>query len=96
MPKTLFAIYFFVVFLGLIGNATVPPTSNLLSKLYGAKKLGLLLGIAFVFHQIGNFLSTYLGGILVSRTGSYNLVWLAGAGLAAAAAFLSYTVRESQ
>lgn len=96
MPKTLFAIYFFVVFLGLIGNSTVPPTSNLLSKLYGAKKLGLLLGIAFVFHQIGNFLSTYLGGILVSRTGSYNLVWLAGAVLAAAAAFLSYTVRESQ
>ena len=96
MPKTLFAIYFFVVFLGLIGNSTVPPTSNLLSKLYGAKKLGLLLGIAFVFHQIGNFLSTYLGGILVSRTGSYNLIWLTGAGLAAAAAFLSYTVRESQ
>ena len=96
MPKTLFAIYFFVVFLGLIGNATVPPTTNLLSKLYGAKKLGLLSGTAFVFHQIGSFLSTYLGGILVSRTGSYNLIWLTGAGLAAAAAFLSYTVRESQ
>ena len=94
LPKTLFTLYFFVVLLGLIGNATVPPTTNLLSKLYGVKKMGLLSGTAFVFHQIGSFLSTYLGGILVSHTGSYNLIWLAGAVLAAAAAFLSYTVRE--
>ena len=94
MPKTVFSIYFFVVFLGLIGNATVPPTTNLLSKLYGAKKLGLLSGTAFVFHQIGSFLSTYLGGILVSDTGSYTLIWLLGGILAAGAAILSYTVQE--
>ncbi|MBR1457245.1 MAG: MFS transporter [Oscillospiraceae bacterium] len=96
MRKTVAAVYFFVVLLGLIGNATVPPTTNLLSKLYGAKKLGLLSGTAFVFHQIGSFLSTYLGGILVSSTGSYALIWLAGGALAAAAALLSFTVREPQ
>ncbi|MBQ9250361.1 MAG: MFS transporter [Oscillospiraceae bacterium] len=94
MPKTVFTVYFFVVFLGLIGNATVPPTTNLLSKLYGAKKLGLLSGTAFVFHQIGSFLSTYLGGIMVSNTGSYTLIWLLGGALAAGAAILSYTVQE--
>lgn len=94
MSKTVFAVYFFVVFLGLIGNATVPPTTNLLSKLYGARKLGLLSGTAFVFHQIGSFISTYFGGLLVSSTGSYTAIWLLGCCFAAAAAVLSYTVRE--
>ena len=94
MPKTVYAVYFFVVILGLIGNATVPPTTNLLSKLYGARNLGLLSGIAFVFHQIGSFLSTYLGGLLLSGTGSRTPIWLIGAVFAAAAAVLSYTVRE--
>ena len=96
MPKTIFSVYLFVVLLGLIGNATVPPTTNLLSKLYGAKKLGLLSGTAFVFHQIGSFLSTYLGGILVSSTGGYTLIWLAGGTFAAVAALLSYTVKEAR
>ena len=94
MEKTAVAVYVFVVLLGLIGNATVPPTTNLLSKLYGAKQLGLLSGTAFVFHQIGSFISTYLGGVLVSSTESYTAIWLTGAALAAIAAVLCFTVRE--
>lgn len=94
LPKTTGTVFFFVVMLGLIGNSTVPPTTSLLSKLYGARRLGLLSGVAFVFHQIGSFLSTYLGGFLVSSTGSYRTIWLAGAAFAAAAALLCYTVRE--
>ena len=94
LPKTIITVYFFIIMLGLIGNATVPPTTNLLSKLYGAKKLGLLSGTAFVFHQIGSFISTYLGGVLVTSTGSYTPIWLCGAVLAGVAALLSYTVRE--
>ena len=80
--------------LGLIGNATVPPTTNLLSKLFGSNKLGLLSGTAFVFHQIGSFISTYLGGQIVTATGSYTGIWLAGGTLAAIAGILCYTVRE--
>jgi predicted MFS family arabinose efflux permease len=95
MPKTLPAIFFFVVFLGLIGNSTVPPTTNLLSKLYGSGRLGLLSGTAFVFHQAGSFISTWLGGILVASTGNYVILWLIGAALATAAAILCYTVDET-
>lgn len=94
LPKTGFTIYAFVIALGLIGNATVPPTTNLLSKLYGFQKLGMLSGIAFVFHQAGSFISTWLGGVLISSTGSYTPLWLAGAAFAAGAAVLAYTVRE--
>ena len=85
--------YFFLIFLGLIGNSTVPPTSNLISKLYGVRKVGLLLGTAFVFHQIGSFISTWLGGVL-GANGQYLLLWVTGAVLATAAALLCYTVKE--
>lgn len=94
LPKTMFTVYGFVIALGLIGNSTVPPTTNLLSKLYGFQKLGMLSGIAFVFHQVGSFISTWLGGILISSVGSYTPIWLAGAALAGAAAILSYTIME--
>ena len=93
MKPSVFSIYFFLIFLGLIGNSTVPPTSNLISKLYGVRKVGLLLGTAFVFHQIGSFISTWLGGIL-GANGQYQLIWIAGSFLAVAAAILCYTIKE--
>ena len=93
MKPSLFSVYFFLIFLGLIGNSTVPPTSNLISKLYGVRKVGLLLGTAFVFHQIGSFISTWLGGVL-GANGQYLLLWVTGAVLATAAALLCYTVKE--
>ena len=93
MKPSGFSVYFFLIFLGLIGNSTVPPTSNLISKLYGVRKVGLLLGTAFVFHQIGSFISTWLGGIL-GAGGRYALIWIAGSILAVAAALLCYTIKE--
>ena len=93
MKPSVFSAYFFLIFLGLIGNSTVPPTTNLISKMYGVRKVGLLLGTAFVFHQIGSFISTWLGGILGSN-GQYMLLWIIGGALSIAAALLCYTVNE--
>jgi predicted MFS family arabinose efflux permease len=95
MKPSVFSAYFFMIFLGLIGNSTVPPTSNLINKLYGVRKVGLLLGTAFVFHQIGSFISTWLGGIL-GANGQYQLLWILGSALAAGAAILCYTIKEPE
>ena len=93
MKPSVFSAYFFLIFLGLIGSSTVPPTTNLISKMYGVRKVGLLLGTAFVFHQIGSFISIWLGGILGSN-GQYMLLWIIGGALSIAAALLCYTVNE--
>jgi predicted MFS family arabinose efflux permease len=93
MKPSVFSAFFFLVFLGLIGNSTVPPTTNLISKLYGVQKVGLLLGTAFVFHQIGSFISTWLGGIL-GANGQHTLLWILGGALSIVAALLCYTIRE--
>ena len=94
LPKTAVSVYGFVIGLGLTGNATVPPTTLLIGKFFGNRKMPTLSGIAMVFHQIGSAVSTWLGSALFVKTGDYALIWICGAIVAACAALLSYTVRE--
>lgn len=94
LPKTSMVVYCFVIGLGLTGNSTVPSTTLLLSKFYGNEKMPTLSGIAMVFHQVGSFASTWIGGILIASSGNYTLIWLCGAVLATIAAGLCYTIRD--
>ncbi len=94
LPKTDAIVYAFVIGLGLVGNATVPPTTLLISKFFGSRKMPTLSGVAMVFHQIGSAVSTWIGGSLIRSGAGYNTVWLCGAAVATAAAILSYTVKE--
>lgn len=94
MPKTLAAIFLFVVFLGLTSDSTVSPTSGLVLELYGAEKLATLFGIAFLTHQVGCFFSAWLGGIVAEATGGFVALWTADAVLAAVAAAMSFAVAE--
>lgn len=50
------------------------------------KKLATLFGIAFF--------SAWLGGVLLTATGSYSAIWIASGILAAVAARLSFSVKE--
>ena len=93
LPKSSLIVYAFVIGLGLVGNATVPPTTLLISKFFGNRKMPTLSGIAMVFHQIGSAVSTWIGGILIRSSGDYNTIWLCGAAVATAAAILCYTVK---
>ncbi len=93
LPKNAFNVYTFVIGLGLVGNATVPPTTLLITKYFGNRKMPTLSGIAMVFHQIGSAVSTYIAGVLIRSNGSYNTVWLCGATVATVAAVLCYTLK---
>ena len=94
LPKNTISVYAFVVGLGLTGSATVPPTTLLIGRYFGNKKMPTLSGIAMVFHQIGSSISTYLGGVLFVKTGDYVTIWICGAIAAVCAALLCYTIRE--
>lgn len=94
LPKNVATVYGFAILLGLTGNATVPPTSGITERLFGAAKLATLFGLVFFSHQIGSFFSSWFGGICVSATGGYTLIWMADIVLAAIAAALSFAIRE--
>ena len=74
--------------------ATVPATVTVVTKLFGARYLSTLFGLTLLSHQIGGFFGAYLGGIAVTRTGTYEWMWYADAALAAAAALLNLPIRE--
>lgn len=94
LPKNMITVYVFAICLGLTGGATVPPTSGITGHLYGAKKLATLFGIVFFCHQVGSFFSAWFGGICVSVTGGYTLIWTADAVLCVMAAAVSYMIKD--
>src|SRR5690242_8318910 len=60
---------------GLLWLSTVPPTSALVSLMFGTRWFATLYGFAFVSHQIGGFLGVWLGGIVFVKFGSYTPIW---------------------
>lgn len=96
LPKSAVTVFGFAALLGLTGNATVPPTSGLTERLFGAAKLGTLFGVVFFSHQIGSFFSAWLGGVCLSVTGGYTLVWLADMAFSILAAAVSLKIREGR
>jgi predicted MFS family arabinose efflux permease len=93
-PKTELTVLAFSVWMGLTYMAVLPPTAGLIGKLYGTQRLPTLLGLTFMLHQVGAFLGSWLGGVFVEATGSYDGMWMLDLALAIAAAALALTIRE--
>ncbi len=81
--------------LGLCGDATVPPTSGIVSRKFGAKKMAVLYGFALIGHQFGAFASSFLGGIFVKNQMGYAPLWALNLCLASIAAVSSYMIKET-
>ena len=96
LPKSPVSMYAFAILLGFTGAATVPPTSGLIGRLFSPAALGTLFGVAFLFHQVGSFVSACIGGLTVSATSGYTLIWCIAAALCVAAAVFAFRVRTPE
>ena len=96
LPKNITTVVIFAAALGLCGDATVTPTSELVSRRFGAANMAFLFGVVFICHQSGAFFSTWLAGTLFDMTESYLPVWLFDLGFCALAAFVSYRIKTSE
>lgn len=96
LPKVSISIFMFCIMLGLTSAATVTPTAGLVSKTFGSDKLGILFGFIFFCHQIGSFISAWLGGISVEVTGGYILIWCLNVSLCIIASFASFVINEER
>src|SRR6185369_3741767 len=96
MPKTALNVYLFAGALGFTWLATVPPTSGLVSKLFGTRYLATLFGLTLLTHQIGGFLGAWLGGLALAQMGSYEWIWYADITLALLAAAVNLPIREAR
>jgi predicted MFS family arabinose efflux permease len=96
VPKNLVTVCIFTALLGLTGSATVPPTSGLVSRTFGAAKLATLFGFVFFSHQIGSFFSAWLGGVSITVTGDYTFIWYTSAALCILASVVSFRIKETK
>tara|TARA_Y100001970_G_scaffold80102_1_gene101745 strand:- start:4406 stop:5623 length:1218 start_codon:yes stop_codon:yes gene_type:complete len=75
LPKTELTVLLFSCMLGVLWLSTVPLTSGIITVVFGPYYMSMLYGIAFMVHQIGSFLGSWLGGKLFDTYGSYDLMW---------------------
>jgi len=79
---------------GLLWLSSVPPTSGLVAVMFGPRWLSMLIGVAFLSHQIGGALGVYLGGLLYEKTGSYDIIWWGGVVFGVMSALINLPIVE--
>jgi len=94
LPITPISTLIFAFTLGLLWLGTVPLTSGLVAAFFGPRYMSMLYGIVFLSHQIGGFVSSWLGGYLYDNSGNYNTMWGISIFLGLFAASIHYPIRE--
>jgi MFS family permease len=93
-PPSSAATLIFGAVIGVLWLSTIPPTSALISIMFGPRWLTMLLGVAFFVHQLGGFLGVWLGGVLFEATGSYDVIWWGSIFLGIASAVINLPIVE--
>jgi predicted MFS family arabinose efflux permease len=88
------SLYLWAAIFGLNFISTVPPTTTLTANIFGRHSAGELSGWIFFSHQVGSAIGAVLGGVIYSRTGTYDLAFFSAAALAIVAAALSLMIRD--
>jgi MFS family permease len=94
LPVTNASAIVFGAMMGLLWLSTVPPTSALVAIMFGTRWMATLFGFAFFSHQVGGFLGVWLGGLLYTTTGSYNVVWWLSVMLGVISALINLPIIE--
>jgi len=94
LPVTPVSTLVFGAVIGILWLSTVPPTSGLVAVMFGSRWLTMLLGVAFLSHQVGGFLGVWLGGLLFERSGSYDVVWWGAIFFGVASAIINLPIVE--
>jgi len=94
VPLTTWSVLTFSSIIGFLWLSTVPLTSGLVAQIFGPRYMTMLFGIVFFNHQVGSFISVWLGGYLFDTTGSYITVWWLSVALGLLAATLHLPIDE--
>lgn len=76
-PVSQLSVVLFASVIGLLWLATVPLTAGIVAQIFGTRYMATLYALVFLSHQLGSFLSVWLGGRLFDATGSYDILWWA-------------------
>ena len=63
----------FAAYIGFLWLGVVPLVSGSIAEMFGVKWQAMLVGIAFIAHQLGSFVGAFGGGLMYDALGSYDL-----------------------
>lgn len=96
LPTNNFIIIAFSCLIGLLWLSTVPPTSGIVSNLFGTRYLSTLFGIVMVSHQLGAFVGSFIGGLVIDMYGSLDLAWILAIIISLFSAFIHFPIIEKK
>jgi MFS family permease len=96
LPLTKLSVIVFSCVMGLLWLATVPPTSGLVSAMFGTRYMATFYGVVYLGHQVGSFAGVWLGGVLYELNGNYDSVWWMAVVLSLLAMALHWPISEAR
>lgn len=94
VPISAVSVIAFSSAMGLLWLSTVAPTSGIIAEKFGLQWVSTLFGVTFLVHQIGAFFGAWLGGVILDRTGSYDLMWVISLAVAAFGFVIQFPIDE--
>ena len=96
LPKTVPFFILVASLFGLLWLATVPLTNGLVLLFFSQKNLARFIGFAFFLHQVGAFISIWLGGELYKLFGTYDALWWLDVILCTTSMILHLFIKETK
>ena len=86
VPATPAVMLVFAAAMGVTYMAALPPTTVLVTRTFGPRRVATLFGVVMLLHQVGSFTGVWLGGLAAEAADGYRTLWLLDIGLALLAA----------
>ena len=94
LPMSELTVILFASLLGLLWLSTIPPTSGLVSQIFGTRYMGILYGFVYLGHQVGRSTGVWLGGLIFDNAGDYVIIWVTAIALGLISAGLHLPIND--
>jgi len=82
----------FAAVMGFLWLGVAPLVQGWIAQTFGLRWQAMLVGVAFMSHQLGSFAGAFGGGVLFDLLGEYGLAWKIGASFGLIAGVIQLTV----
>jgi predicted MFS family arabinose efflux permease len=94
VPVTAASTLIFAAAMGFLWLGVAPLITGVVARVFGFEHFNALYGTVFLSHQLGSFAGAWMGGVVFSLSGSYNLAWTALLVIGAIAFVLQWTMDD--